>query len=64
MYPDECDIPVYRHVYLRNEEAHIYKIHQILFAYYLWPWLSLPSFGRRGYVLPDVDDPCHVYVVF
>ena len=39
------------------------KIHQILFACYLWPWLSLPSFGRIGYILPDVDDLYHVSVV-
>ena len=33
-----------------------YKIHQILFARHLRPWLSLSSLGGIGYVIPDVDD--------
>ena len=43
------------HGYPRIEEQHVYEIHQILFACYLWLWLSIPSFGGIGYVLPAVS---------
>jgi len=40
------------------------QIYQILFACYLWPWLSLTSYGGICYELPDVDDLCHVSVAY
>jgi len=35
---------------------------KFLFASYLRPWLSLPSFGGIGYILLDVDGSCYVSV--
>ena len=50
-------VSVCLHTYLRN---HMSKICQILFACYLWPWLSLPSSNSIVIysVLSGVDDSC------